>query len=69
MASKRKELSQNADSRLNEVTTKQLQLDENAELGRQLHEDEEFSRTLAMLDDEQQKVLKKERGLKRPQRE
>jgi len=46
--------SQNADdSRLNdEVIAKQLQLDEDAELERQLHEDEEFARTLAMLDEE-----------------
>ncbi|EPQ04666.1 hypothetical protein D623_10015646 [Myotis brandtii] len=67
VASKRKELSQNADSRLNdEVTTKQLQLDENAELGRQLHEDEEFSRTLAMLDEElTTESLKKKKKLER----
>uniref|UniRef100_A0A8C5KRM4 Replication factor C subunit 1 n=1 Tax=Jaculus jaculus TaxID=51337 RepID=A0A8C5KRM4_JACJA len=45
---------QNADdSRLNdEAIAKQLQLDEDAELERQLHEDEEFARTLAMLDEE-----------------
>ncbi|XP_015979767.2 LOW QUALITY PROTEIN: replication factor C subunit 1 [Rousettus aegyptiacus] len=54
VASKRKEPSQNADdSRLNDETiAKQLQLDEDAELERQLHEDEEFARTLAMLDEE-----------------
>ncbi|XP_065733320.1 replication factor C subunit 1 [Phocoena phocoena] len=54
VASKRKEPSQNADdSRLNdEAIAKQLQLDEDAELERQLHEDEEFARTLAMLDEE-----------------
>ncbi|XP_049742302.1 replication factor C subunit 1 isoform X3 [Elephas maximus indicus] len=54
VASKRKEPSQNTkDSRLNdEAIAKQLQLDEDAELERQLHEDEEFARTLAMLDDE-----------------
>uniref|UniRef100_A0A8C2MET7 Replication factor C subunit 1 n=1 Tax=Cricetulus griseus TaxID=10029 RepID=A0A8C2MET7_CRIGR len=41
------------DSRLNdEAIAKQLQLDEVAELERQLHEDEEFARTLAMLDEE-----------------
>ncbi|EGW12073.1 Replication factor C subunit 1, partial [Cricetulus griseus] len=41
------------DSRLNdEAIAKQLQLDEDAELERQLHEDEEFARTLAMLDEE-----------------
>ncbi|KAK2508626.1 hypothetical protein MC885_000702, partial [Smutsia gigantea] len=54
VASKRREPSQNADdSRLNdEAIAKQLQLDEDAELERQLHEDEEFARTLAMLDEE-----------------
>ncbi|XP_031198274.1 replication factor C subunit 1 isoform X4 [Mastomys coucha] len=54
VASKRKESSQNTeDSRLNdEAIAKQLQLDEDAELERQLHEDEEFARTLALLDDE-----------------
>ncbi|XP_040603045.1 replication factor C subunit 1 isoform X2 [Mesocricetus auratus] len=54
VASKRKESSQNTDdSRLNdEAIAKQLQLDEDAELERQLHEDEEFARTLAMLDEE-----------------
>ncbi|XP_007652805.1 replication factor C subunit 1 isoform X3 [Cricetulus griseus] len=54
VASKRKENSQKTDdSRLNdEAIAKQLQLDEDAELERQLHEDEEFARTLAMLDEE-----------------
>uniref|UniRef100_A0A2I3G932 Replication factor C subunit 1 n=1 Tax=Nomascus leucogenys TaxID=61853 RepID=A0A2I3G932_NOMLE len=54
VASKRKELSQNTnESGLNdEAIAKQLQLDEDAELERQLHEDEEFARTLAMLDEE-----------------
>ncbi|XP_076992731.1 replication factor C subunit 1 isoform X2 [Tamandua tetradactyla] len=54
VASKKKEPSQNTDdSRLNdEAITKQLQRDEDAELERQLHEDEEFARTLAMLDEE-----------------
>ncbi|XP_057584405.1 replication factor C subunit 1 isoform X3 [Hippopotamus amphibius kiboko] len=54
VASKKKEPSQSADdSRLNdEAIAKQLQLDEDAELERQLHEDEEFARTLAMLDEE-----------------
>ncbi|XP_076402455.1 replication factor C subunit 1 isoform X2 [Peromyscus maniculatus bairdii] len=54
VASRRKESSQNMDdSRLNdEAIAKQLQLDEDAELERQLHEDEEFARTLAMLDEE-----------------
>ncbi|XP_073093831.1 replication factor C subunit 1 [Manis javanica] len=57
VASKRREPSQNEaitdDSRLNDAAiAKQLQLDEDAELERQLHEDEEFARTLAMLDEE-----------------
>ncbi|XP_023558535.1 replication factor C subunit 1 [Octodon degus] len=54
VSSKRKEPSQNTDdSRLNdEAIAKQLQLDEDAELERQMHEDEEFARTLAMLDEE-----------------
>lgn len=54
VASKRKEVSHSADvSSLNdEAIAKQLQLDEDAELERQLHEDEEFARTLAMLDEE-----------------
>ncbi|XP_058526171.1 replication factor C subunit 1 isoform X2 [Ochotona princeps] len=54
VASKKKEPSQNTDdSRLNdEAIARQLQLDEDAELERQLHEDEEFARTLAMLDEE-----------------
>ncbi|XP_045690307.1 replication factor C subunit 1 isoform X1 [Phyllostomus hastatus] len=65
VASKRKEPSQNAnDSRLNdEAIAKQLQLDEDAELERQLHEDEEFARTLAMLDEEP----KKKKALKDPE--
>uniref|UniRef100_A0A2K6GMT7 Replication factor C subunit 1 n=1 Tax=Propithecus coquereli TaxID=379532 RepID=A0A2K6GMT7_PROCO len=54
VASKRKEPPQNTDdSGLNdEAIAKQLQLDEDAELERQLHDDEEFARTLAMLDEE-----------------
>ncbi|XP_038948447.1 replication factor C subunit 1 isoform X7 [Rattus norvegicus] len=54
VASKKKESSQTPDdSRLNdEAIAKQLQLDEDAELERQLHEDEEFARTLALLDEE-----------------
>lgn len=54
VASRRKEPSQNPeDSRLtDEAIAQQLQLDEDAELERQLHEDEEFARTLAMLDEE-----------------
>ncbi|XP_008067971.1 replication factor C subunit 1 isoform X2 [Carlito syrichta] len=54
VASKRKESSQNTDESglSDEAIAKQLQLDEDAELERQLHEDEEFARTLAMLDEE-----------------
>ncbi|XP_006895482.1 PREDICTED: replication factor C subunit 1 [Elephantulus edwardii] len=53
VASKRKEHSQNTDSTLNdEAIAKQLQLDEDAELEKQLHDDEEFAKTLAMLDEE-----------------
>ncbi|XP_052055540.1 replication factor C subunit 1 isoform X2 [Apodemus sylvaticus] len=54
VASKRTESSQKTDdSRLNdEAIARQLQLDEDAELERQLHEDEEFARTLALLDEE-----------------
>uniref|UniRef100_A0A8C8RXB8 Replication factor C subunit 1 n=1 Tax=Pelusios castaneus TaxID=367368 RepID=A0A8C8RXB8_9SAUR len=52
VASKRKETSQNRDSILeDEAIAKQLQLEEDSELERQLHEDEEFARTLAMLDE------------------
>ncbi|KAM7155681.1 replication factor C subunit 1 isoform 1-T1 [Molossus nigricans] len=65
VASQRKEPSKNAnDSRLNdEAIAKQLQLDEDAELERQLHEDEEFARTLAMLDEEP----KSKKALKDPE--
>ncbi|XP_036618227.1 replication factor C subunit 1 [Trichosurus vulpecula] len=54
VASKRREPSQNThDSRLaDEAVAEQLQIEENSELERQLHEDEEFARTLAMLDEE-----------------
>uniref|UniRef100_A0A8C0GQN3 Replication factor C subunit 1 n=1 Tax=Chelonoidis abingdonii TaxID=106734 RepID=A0A8C0GQN3_CHEAB len=51
VASKRKP-SQSRDSLLeDEAIAKQLQLEEDSELERQLHEDEEFARTLAMLDE------------------
>ncbi|NXJ06398.1 RFC1 factor, partial [Odontophorus gujanensis] len=56
VASKRKEPSQSRDSTLNdEAIARQLQLEEDSELERQLHEDEEFARTLAMLDETPQK--------------
>ncbi|XP_030047166.1 replication factor C subunit 1 isoform X2 [Microcaecilia unicolor] len=54
VASKRKTVSGSIDAATSlndEVIAKQLQLEEDAELERQLHEDEEFARTLAMLDD------------------
>nr|XP_028601072.1 replication factor C subunit 1 isoform X1 [Podarcis muralis] len=52
VSSKRKELSQSRDPTLDdEAVARQLQLEENTELERQLHEDEEFARTLAMLDE------------------
>ncbi|KAM6220875.1 replication factor C subunit 1 [Rhynchocyon petersi] len=53
VASKRKEPSQDTNSRLNdESIAKKLQHDEDAELERQLHDDEEFAKTLALLDEE-----------------
>ncbi|KFP65312.1 Replication factor C subunit 1, partial [Cariama cristata] len=56
VASKRKELSQSRDStRGDEAIARQLQLEEDSELERQLHEDEEFAKTLAMLDETPQK--------------
>uniref|UniRef100_A0A8C0VMA6 Replication factor C subunit 1 n=1 Tax=Cyanistes caeruleus TaxID=156563 RepID=A0A8C0VMA6_CYACU len=56
VASKRKEPSQSSDSTLDdEAIARQLQLEEDSELERQLHEDEEFARTLAMLDETPQK--------------
>ncbi|XP_032883015.1 replication factor C subunit 1 isoform X1 [Amblyraja radiata] len=52
VTSKRKAPSPSFDSTADdEELARQLQLDEDAELERQLHEDEEFARTLAMLDD------------------
>uniref|UniRef100_A0A663LXV1 Replication factor C subunit 1 n=1 Tax=Athene cunicularia TaxID=194338 RepID=A0A663LXV1_ATHCN len=52
VASKRKEPSQSRDNTLDdEAIAKQLQLEEDSELERQLHEDEEFAKTLAMLDE------------------
>ncbi|KAM6151735.1 LOW QUALITY PROTEIN: replication factor C subunit 1-like [Rhynchocyon petersi] len=53
VASKRKEPSQDTNSKLNdEAIAKKLQHDEDAELERQLHDDEEFAKTLALLDEE-----------------
>uniref|UniRef100_A0A8D2QK20 Replication factor C subunit 1 n=1 Tax=Zonotrichia albicollis TaxID=44394 RepID=A0A8D2QK20_ZONAL len=70
VASKRKEVStgepsQSRDSTLNdEAIARQLQLEEDSELERQLHDDEEFARTLAMLDETPQK--KKLKGSRLP---
>ncbi|KFZ56599.1 Replication factor C subunit 1, partial [Antrostomus carolinensis] len=56
VASKRKEPSQSRDSTADdEAIARQLQLEEDSELERQLHEDEEFAKTLAMLDETPQK--------------
>ncbi|NXP55646.1 RFC1 factor, partial [Heliornis fulica] len=56
VASKRKEPSPSRDSTLDdEAIARQLQLEEDSELERQLHEDEEFAKTLAMLDETPQK--------------
>uniref|UniRef100_A0A8B9Z321 Replication factor C subunit 1 n=1 Tax=Buteo japonicus TaxID=224669 RepID=A0A8B9Z321_9AVES len=56
VASKRKEPSQSRDSTLDdEAIARQLQVEEDSELERQLHEDEEFAKTLAMLDETPQK--------------
>ncbi|KAL8207503.1 UNVERIFIED_CONTAM: replication factor C subunit 1 [Gekko kuhli] len=64
VSSKRKEPSQSRDSTLSdEAIAKQLQLEENTELERQLHEDEEFARTLAMLDE----IPKKKKPRKDPE--
>ncbi|XP_020641898.3 replication factor C subunit 1 isoform X1 [Pogona vitticeps] len=52
VSSKRKEPSQSGDSTLDdEAIARRLQLEENTEIERQLHEDEEFARTLALLDE------------------
>ncbi|GCC24657.1 hypothetical protein chiPu_0003059 [Chiloscyllium punctatum] len=52
VASKRKAPSGSAGSTIDdEELARQLQLDEDAELERQLHEDEQFAKTLAMLDE------------------
>ncbi|XP_063166845.1 replication factor C subunit 1 [Candoia aspera] len=62
VSSKRKEPSQSRDSTISdEAIAKQLQLQENTEWERQLHEDERFAQTLAMLDETPKK--------KKPRRE
>ncbi|XP_071599814.1 replication factor C subunit 1 isoform X1 [Heliangelus exortis] len=56
VASKRKEPSLSRESTADdEAIARQLQLEEDSELERQLHEDEEFAKTLAMLDETPQK--------------
>ncbi|XP_068260380.1 replication factor C subunit 1 isoform X2 [Nyctibius grandis] len=63
VASKRKEPSQSRDSTVDdEAIARQLQLEEDSELERQLHEDEEFAKTLAMLDETPQKKARKDSG-------
>ncbi|XP_026531105.1 replication factor C subunit 1 [Notechis scutatus] len=52
VSSKRKESWQSKDPTINdEAIAKELQLEENSQRERQLHEDEEFAQTLAMLDE------------------
>ncbi|KAA8594839.1 hypothetical protein FQN60_011974, partial [Etheostoma spectabile] len=54
-STKRKAPTQDTDDLMSdEQIAKQLQLDEDMELEKQVHEDEEFARTLAMLDEEPQ---------------
>ncbi|KFQ26889.1 Replication factor C subunit 1, partial [Mesitornis unicolor] len=64
VASKRKEPSQSRDgTEDDEAIARQLQLEEDSELERQLHEDEEFAKTLAMLDEiPQNKKARKDSG-------
>uniref|UniRef100_A0A4W5K4I9 Uncharacterized protein n=1 Tax=Hucho hucho TaxID=62062 RepID=A0A4W5K4I9_9TELE len=62
-STKRKAPSQDHDESLtDEVIAQQLQMDEDMELEKQVHEDEEFARTLAMLD--QQPHAKKVKNTK-----
>ncbi|KAJ7326672.1 hypothetical protein JRQ81_016431 [Phrynocephalus forsythii] len=61
VSSKRKEPSQSRESTLDdEAIARQLQLEENTEIERQLHEDEEFARTLALLDEIPKKKPRKD---------
>ncbi|KAM7419203.1 hypothetical protein PAMA_016359 [Pampus argenteus] len=53
-STKRKAPTQDADDLSDEQIARQLQLDEDMELEKQVHEDEEFAKTLAMLDEEPQ---------------
>ncbi|XP_072318368.1 replication factor C subunit 1 [Eucyclogobius newberryi] len=51
-SNKRKTPIEDADDLSDEQLARQLQMDEDMELEKQVHEDEEFARTLAMLDEE-----------------
>ncbi|KAM6972617.1 replication factor C subunit 1 [Aplochiton taeniatus] len=51
-SAKRKAPSQASEGLSDELIAKQLQVDEDMEFEKQIHEDEEFARTLAMLDEE-----------------
>ncbi|KAL7404027.1 hypothetical protein ABVT39_008669 [Epinephelus coioides] len=53
-SNKRKAPTQDTDDQISEEIAKQLQMEEDMELEKQIHEDEEFARTLAMLDEEPQ---------------
>uniref|UniRef100_A0A671TH35 Replication factor C subunit 1 n=1 Tax=Sparus aurata TaxID=8175 RepID=A0A671TH35_SPAAU len=53
-STKRKAPTQDTDDLSDEQIARALQMDEEMELEKQVHEDEEFARTLAMLDDEPQ---------------
>ncbi|XP_049900484.1 replication factor C subunit 1 [Epinephelus moara] len=53
-STKRKAPTQDTDDQISEEIAKQLQMEEDMELEKQIHEDEEFARTLAMLDEEPQ---------------
>ncbi|KAM9857419.1 replication factor C subunit 1 [Aulostomus maculatus] len=53
-STKRKAPLQDPDDLSDEQIARQLQMDEDMELEKQVHEDEEFARTLAMLDEEPQ---------------
>ncbi|XP_059194050.1 replication factor C subunit 1 [Centropristis striata] len=50
-STKRKAPTQDDDDLSDELIAKQLQMDEDMEMEKQVHEDEEFARTLAMLDE------------------
>ncbi|KAM4807653.1 replication factor C subunit 1 [Rhinophrynus dorsalis] len=68
VASKRKEPCESTDDSTldDEAIAKQLQLEEDAELERQLHDDEEFARTLEMLDEAPKNKVRKGSGEEKP---